>query len=140
MVLVFGPLSEHILGVAILRFLILVLFFGVRTYFGGRFFPLWSCYSVPCPQTRVYTITMAVMVYTITMAVGAARAGFQDHFKPHITILEGTVSGSVQHLFLPWFPSTTQTWKTIWIGKQSGTSWPTARHEYPRPSWPEVHS
>ena len=26
------------------------------------------------------------------------------------------------------FPSTTQTWKTIWIGRQSGTSWPTTRY------------
>ena len=49
----------------------------VRTYFGCRFFPLWSSYSVPC-QTRIYTITMAVMVYT----VGAARVLFSGLLSP----------------------------------------------------------
>ena len=41
----------------------------IRIYFG-------SCYSVPYPQTQIYTITMAVIVYTIRMAVGAARVRF----------------------------------------------------------------
>ena len=90
LVLFFGPL---ILGVAFFRFLILVLFFS-PLILGVAFFrflilvlflgPLsehilgvaWFCYSVPCPQTQVYTITMAVMVYTITMADGAAKVRF----------------------------------------------------------------
>ena len=38
----------------------------------------------------VYTIRMAVVVYTRSQYI-AQGSGFQDYFKPYITILEGPV-------------------------------------------------
>ena len=48
LVLLFGLLSKHILGVA-------VLFFGpLSEHILGVTFPLWSCYSAPCPQAGLH--------------------------------------------------------------------------------------
>ena len=107
--LVLSPLSEHILGVT------------------------WPCYSVPCPQTQVFTITMAVMVYTVTMADGAARVRFSGPLQTY-NCAGGPArfSGPIQqHLFLVSQHDTNMEddidWEAEW-NKLAGGAWvPEAR-------------